>query len=106
MFDGRIAKKWKCAEIMLFQASEFLEDPSLFKFESSSLESYQTNLREIEILESMINLELLGNQHAFKSGFWRRLKKVATQIDNLEKVNEYEENFQSALAKKSYNKGN
>ncbi|MCJ8313102.1 MAG: hypothetical protein HRU38_21835 [Saccharospirillaceae bacterium] len=100
MYDGIIAKKWKCAEVMLLQASEFLDNPNLYKFESKSLESYQTDLRESDILESMIILELLGIKYASKSGFWRRLKKVATQIDNLEKVNKYEKIFQSALAKK------
>ena len=97
MFDGRIAKKWKCAEIMLFQVSEFLENPTLFQFKSMSLDSYKVDLRESEIIESMINLEDIALQNSCKSGFWKRLKKAAIQIEDSEKINEYENYFKVAF---------
>jgi hypothetical protein len=99
MHNERLAKKWKCAEIMLFQASEFLDEPSLFSFEQIELEQYQFDLRERDIFEAMESLATLGALHNCKSGFWRCIKKVAIQIDAVNKADEYEKTFNIAVSK-------
>jgi hypothetical protein len=99
MHNERLAKKWKCAEVMLFQAAEFLDEPSLFSFEQIELEQYKFNLREREIFEAMELLATIGILHKCKSGFWKRIQKVAVQIDAVNKADEYEKAFHIAVSK-------
>jgi len=99
VFDDRLAKKWKCAEVMLFQAAEFIQAPNLFTFTAKDLKEYNLDLREIEISEAMNELAIIGEQSFTKPAFWRRLKKVAVQIDNSDKADLFEIKFHQALLK-------
>ncbi|MDF5308373.1 hypothetical protein P3633_08970 [Vibrio parahaemolyticus] len=99
MHSDRIAKKWKSAEIMLFQAADFLDDPSLFVFEKIDLESYLLDSREVDIFNAMESLAMLGTSNSHKPSFWKRLKKVAIQINAIEQANKYEELFQTTFEK-------
>ncbi len=49
----------------------------------------------------MIKLEGIAKACGCKSGFWRRIKKVALQMKLNEKVEEYENEFHTALKNKS-----
>jgi hypothetical protein len=48
----------------------------------------------------MVELESIPIKHGAKPRFWRRLKKVASNMGNEEKKEEYEQAFHLALAKK------
>lgn len=86
---------------MLLQAANFLDDPDLFYLDVQDLADYRFNSRENELRESMLKLESLALANGAKSGFWRRIKKVAEQLKNAEKADEYEKRFHEALSKKS-----
>jgi hypothetical protein len=96
--DARLAKKWKSAEVMLFQAAQFLDDPSIFSFAAIELEQYRFDLRKLEITNAMNELALLGEHFSTKPSFWRRIEKVAKQIDATDKAKEFEHKFHKALA--------
>ena len=98
MQKNKIPKYWKVAEIQLIQAAEFLNDPSLFSINEYSIDDYAENTRESDLLNSMLQLERIAKEHGCKTGFWRRLKKVATQLELTEKINNYEREFQNALS--------
>ena len=97
MYDERTAKKWKAAEVMLFQASEFLFNPNKFKLVSKSLNDYRENIRSDELEVAMLQLEKIARASGAKSVFWRRIKKVADQMDLHDKSEEYELAFHDAL---------
>lgn len=98
MIDAKLAKKWKSAEIMLRQASEFLHEPTRFSLTASELEDYKQYLRVNELGLAMEELESIALEFGAKSGFWRRLKKAAIQMDLVEKSEEYEVQFHKALS--------
>ena len=98
MYDEKTAKKWWAAEAMLVQASDFLITPDKFVLERKSIKHYEKDLRKDELKASMLQLEDIAKKHGAESGFWRRIKKAATQMDLHEKVDEYESAFHEALA--------
>lgn len=102
MEDDRAAKKWKVMEVMLIQAAELLHQSKEFKLLEQSREEYRYNTRENELREAMIELENIARRSGAKSGFWRRIKKAAMLIEDADKINEYEELFNTVLAKKVY----
>ena len=93
----KIPKNWKIIEIQISQASEFLNDPSLFIVKEFSIESYAQNTRETELTALMLKLEEVAKKHGCKTGFWRRIKKVAIQLELPEKIKEYEREFHASL---------
>jgi len=97
MTDNKIAKTWKSAEVQLNQASDFLLHPDKFHIPEQDFEDYKTNFREEELQSSMIELENLAIQFGAKPAFWRRIKKVAETLNNKNKTEEYEQNFQKAI---------
>lgn len=98
MNDAFTTKHWKVAETMLFQASEFLHDPKQFSLEEQEFADYRFNSRSNELIEAMYQLETIALNQGAKSGFWRRLKKVAEHLEFTEKVNQYETRFHEALS--------
>ena len=91
-------------ELVEFVSCSYLgleNDPTLFSFEEQSVESYETNTRASELEEAMLNLENIAKKNGCKSGFWRRIQKVAVQLKLNEKAEEYEREFHSALSNKS-----
>ena len=103
MDNQKTPKYWKVDEIQIKQASEFLNDPNLFSSKEYSLESYTQNMPKTELTSLMLELELeleeIAKKHGCKTGFWRRIKKVATQLELPEKIEEYEREFHSSLSK-------
>ncbi|MDO6526756.1 hypothetical protein Q4519_13780 [Motilimonas sp. 1_MG-2023] len=99
MFEHRLAKKWKVIEVQLTQAAEFLHEPERFGLEEKDLAEYREYLRVNELGLAMEVLEDIAYEHGAKSGFWRRLKKVAETMELQDKVEEYEKAFHNALAK-------
>ena len=99
MFEHRLAKKWKVAEIQLKQAADFLYDPERFQFEEKDFAEYREYLRVNELSLAMDVLEDIAYEHGAKSGFWRRLKKAAETMELIDKAKEYEKVFHNALKK-------
>ena len=99
MNDPRTTKKWKAIEVQIKQASEFLNEPKLFTLKEHSLESYKFNTRQKELKEAMLELENIAKENGCKSGFWRRIQKAAVNMGEQTKVEEYENQFHSALSK-------
>lgn len=75
-----------------------MNDPSLLIVEEYSLDSYAENTRITELTALMIKLEEVAKKHGCKTGFWRRIKKVATQLELPEKIKEYEREFHHSLS--------
>ena len=94
-----LPKYWKVAETQIKQASEFLDNPNLFSCKEYTLESYAKVNRKTELTSLMLELEKVAKNNGCKTGFWRRIKKVATQLELPEKVEEYEREFHSSLSK-------
>ena len=99
MYEARLVKKWKVIEVQLNQAAQFLNQPEICSLSDQEFADYRFDLREEELTEAMGKLEEIARVHGAKSGFWKRIKKVAESIGNQEKVSEYEEQFHAALAK-------
>ena len=99
MNKARETKKWKVIEVQIKQASEFLSDPSLFIMNEYSLEEYEINNHKKELINSMLKLEIIAKNKGCKSSFWRRLQKAAINIGEQAKVEEYENEFHTALSK-------
>ncbi len=99
MNDPRTTKQWKAIEVQIQQASDFLNNPKLFKLNEYPLESYIINTREKELKQAMLELENIAKENGCKSGFWRRLQKAAINMGEKSKVEEYENEFHSALSK-------
>lgn len=97
MNDARTTKYWKVTETMLLQASEFLNNPVVFKLKEQEFAEYRFNSRERELREAMRELEKMAKSIGAKSGFWRRIKKVAEHLGDTERANEYEEKFHKAI---------
>ncbi len=96
---SREAKSWKTAEVQINQASEFLNKPKLYSLQEFPVESYENNTREKELIKAMLELENIAKNNGCKSGFWRRIKKVAVQLKLEKKIEEYESEFHTALSK-------
>ena len=86
---------------MLCQAAEFLYYPHLFELQEWTKEQYEQDLRLRELTDSMLKLESVALTSGAKTGFWRRLKKAAVQLDLSDKAEEYEQQFHKALSKQS-----
>lgn len=99
MFEHRLAKKWKVAEIQLTQAAEFLLEPEKFTLEEKDLAEYREYFRVNELGLALEVLEEIAIEHGAKSGFWRRLKKAAETMELHNKAQEYEKAFHRALEK-------
>ena len=95
--DPKIVKNSRVVEVMLIQASQFLCDPSQYQLAKWTKEQYEADLRLVELTESMLELEAIAMTHGAKSAFWRRLKKVAIQLELDDKIEEYETRFHKAL---------
>src|SRR5262245_49183862 len=84
----RGANRSKIIEVQLHQAGELLLQPKRFKLKCRTLENYERDLR-LENLEAAMNkLEALASEYGARSGFWRRLKKVAQTLGRDAKVEE------------------
>lgn len=97
MNSDRLAKHWKIVEVQLNQAAEFLTEPCRFSVKKMELEDYSGFVDSNEFELAMEELAGVAQAHGCKSGFWRRLKKVAVQMDLPEKAAEYERLFHEAL---------
>ena len=98
MNNSNLAKKWKSAEIMLSQAAEFLLEPTRFTLAARELEDYEQYIAANELGLAMEELEHIALEFGAKSGFWRRLKKAAIQMELADKSEEYEMRFHQALS--------
>ena len=95
--DHAVVKNSLVIEAMLFQAAGFLDDSELFELDNWTKEQYEKDQRIAELTTSMLSLESIALAHGAKSGFWRRLKKVANQLERTDKAEEYERKFHEAL---------
>ena len=84
---------------MLRHATEFLHNSALYTTTQHSDENDDLQELASVLFEEMLILESLAFKFGCKSGFWRRLQKVAAQLDAQVKIEEYEENFHEALRK-------
>ncbi len=101
MNDPRLTKHWKVVEVMLNQASEFLHEPERFSIKEQELEYYADYINNSEFELAMDELAAIAKAFGCKSGFWRRLKKVADQMELYTKSAEYEKEFHLALKAKA-----
>ncbi len=97
MNDPILTKQWEVVEIQLRQASELLNAPRLFKLKEKPFKEYQHYKDNGELESAMEKLEQLAKEKGCKTGFWRRLKKAAIQMNLESKADEYELQFQKAL---------
>ena len=94
---GRV-KYWKIVEAQLRQAREFLHSPEEVVIPDRGLDAYEEYVDNGEFASAMEALATSARQSGCKSGFWRRLKKVATQLGLHESADQYERCFHEALA--------
>ena len=99
MNDTKEVKRLWVAQAQLRQAADFLSEPSKFKLPENSIMEIKYNLRRPHLEKFMIELEMLALEIGCKSGFWRRLKKVAETLDAQTKMGQYEAEFHRALAR-------
>ncbi|WP_455201321.1 hypothetical protein [Kaarinaea lacus] len=90
-------KSW-FVECQLSNAAQFLSEPSKYNPPKYGIGEYKFNLRRYELEKSMIELEMLALKIGCKSGFWRRLQRVAEDLDTQAKAGQYEREFHKALA--------
>ena len=99
MNDEKLTKHWKIVEIQLRQAAMFLHEPSRFTIEDRELDDYRHYVDHNEFELAMDELAGIAEEFGCKSGFWRRLKKVAIQMNLSEKADHYELQFHNALSR-------
>ncbi|MEO1582704.1 MAG: hypothetical protein AAFR91_12775 [Pseudomonadota bacterium] len=99
MNDARLTKHWKTIEVQLSQAAEFLDEPDRFSMLEKELGEYRDYVDHNEFELAMDELAGIAHEFGCKTGFWRRLKKVAIQMDLDEKAEQYEKLFHDALAR-------
>ena len=93
------AKHWKIIEVQLNQAAQFLTEPDRFRLEERELSQYHDYVDNNEFELAMDELAEIAREFGGKSGFWRRLKKPAMQMNLPDKAAQYEALFQKALAR-------
>jgi len=98
--NDKIKKHWKVVEVQLNQAAQFLHEPDRFTLVERALEDYRDYVNHNEFELAMDELAGIAQEFGCKSGFWRRLKKVAVQMGLKESAEKYEELFHEALARK------
>ena len=97
MNDPVLTKQWKVVEIQLRQASELLTDPKLFKLKEKPFQEYRYYEDNGEFESAMDELAKLAKEKGCRTGFWRRIKKVAIQMNLKSKAEEYETQFHKSL---------
>jgi hypothetical protein len=86
-------------EVQLGQAAQFLFEPDRFSMAEKDLEEYRSYIDQNEFELAMDELSGIAQEFGCKSGFWRRLKKAAIQMNLNEKAEQYEKLFHEALAR-------
>lgn len=75
------------------QASQFLNEPSRFSLPERELRQYRNYQDDGEFSRALDEVAMIATKYGCKSGFWRRLKKPALQMELHEKAQEFEKRF-------------
>ncbi len=98
MSDSRLTKHWKVVEVQLRQAADFLTEPERFSIPDRELRDYEGYIDNNEFELAMDELAEIAIEYGCRSGFWRRIKKAAIQMELKDKAKEYERQFHKSLA--------
>ena len=95
------SQEMKCwsATVQLELAAEFLKKPDTYKWVWRPIRTKDLKRAEILLWVTMVRLETLGRVNGAKTGFWRRIRKVAETLGDGEKVCQYEHEFHCSLKK-------
>lgn len=90
MSEPREIKSSKIAEVQLRQAAELLREPRAFRLPSLDASEYARDLRRESLEQAMVELERIARSIGCRSGFWRRLEKVAETLQLYDAAQKYE----------------